>query len=66
MERIGEFERLGEKERERVFANMNTKVRVVWDQAVRFCLLPLRVSVAGMSCVSGIVGSRGFAPHSRL
>ena len=49
-----------------MFANMNTKVRVVWDQAVRFCLLPLRVSVAGMSCVSGIVGSRGFAPHSRL
>lgn len=46
---------------------LKTKVRVVWDQAVRFCLLPLRVSAAGTSCVfSGIVGSHGFAPPSPL
>lgn len=25
-----------------------TKVRVAWDEAVRFCLLPLRVSHVGM------------------
>lgn len=73
--RIWKIRRERERERESLpiwnwfckIRTLNTKVRVVWDQAVRFCLLPLRVSVAGMSCVSGIVGSRGFAPpHSRL